>query len=416
MIAELISVGTELLMGQVLNTDAQFMAQQLAPAGVNVYHQVTVGDNLARLEESIRLAIARADVVILSGGLGPTGDDLTKNAVANVLGLPMERSAEAEQTLRDRFLRMHREMTPNNLRQADFPRGAMLLANPNGTAQGCIVEQNEKIVVLLPGPPRELFPMFREAVLPYLQARTGHQLYSRELRIFGMGESSVEHTLRDLFEQQENPTIAPYAKTGEVTLRLSARCRSEEEGRALVEPLIAEITARLGDIVYATDGEPMERVCASLLEKTGATLAAAESCTGGLLSSTLVDVPGSSAYFMEGAITYSDAAKMKRLGVSGAILRQYGAVSRECAREMANGMCRTAGADYALATTGIAGPGGGRADKPVGLVFIALSDGKECVVKQLQLTGDRTRIRELSVLHALDMLRRKLLDLPQLDD
>ena len=413
MIAELISVGTELLMGQVLNTDAQFMAQQLAPAGVNVYHQVTVGDNPARLEETLRVALNRADFVILSGGLGPTADDLTKHTVAAVLGLEMVRSEAAEQTLRARFQNMRREMTPNNLRQADFPAGAILLDNPYGTAQGCIVETGDRAVALLPGPPRELFPMFVAEILPYLERKSGHRLFSRELRIFGMGESSVEHTLRDLFEQQENPTIAPYAKTGEVTLRLSARCADDAEGEALVAPLIAEVCERLGDIVYSTEGEPLPQVCGRLLEEKGLLFAAAESCTGGLLSSMLVDVPGSSSYFMEGAITYSDAAKMRRLGVSTAILRAHGAVSAECAKEMAQGMCRTAGADYALATTGIAGPGGGTAGKPVGLVYVALSNGKETIVKELHLTGDRARIREITVLHALDMLRRQLAGLPQ---
>lgn len=413
MIAELLSVGTELLMGQVLNTDAQFMAQQLAPMGINVYHQVTVGDNPERLMQAIRTALDRADIVILSGGLGPTGDDLTKHTVAEAFGLPMLRIAEAEQTLRARFAAMQREMTPNNLRQADFPEGSILLNNPNGTAQGCIVEYNGKTAILLPGPPRELFPMFQREVLPYLQKQSGYRLYSRELRIFGRGESDTEYALRDLIQQQENPTIAPYAKTGEVTYRISARCAQDEEGARLCEPVIQEIVTRLGDVVYSTDGVPLPGVCAQLLEKGNHTLAVAESCTGGLLSSTFIDIPGSSEYFMEGAITYADAAKVKRLLVSPATLRAHGAVSEQCAKEMAQGMRRTSGADYALATTGIAGPGGAKDGKPVGMVFVALADGEETIVKQLQLTGDRARIREITVLHALDVLRRRLSGLPQ---
>ena len=412
MIAELISVGTELLMGQVLNTDAQFMAQNLAPMGVNVYHQVTVGDNPGRLKDAIHTALSRADIVILSGGLGPTGDDLTKETVADAFSLPIIRVPEAEETLRGRFKAMGREMTPNNLKQADFPVGSILLKNPNGTAQGCIVEHDGKAAILLPGPPRELFPMFENEVMPYLIQRSGNKLYSRELRIFGMGESSVEYRLRDLMDAQDNPTIAPYAKTGEVTLRVTARCQNDEEGLALVMPVIREILERLGDIVYSTQGVPLAGVCSALLEERNATLAVAESCTGGLLSSTLVDVPGSSAYFMEGVVTYSDASKMRRLQVSTATIRKHGAVSEECAREMAAGMRRTSSADYALATTGIAGPGGATKEKPVGLVYIAIAGPDGIACRRLQLTGDRARIREVTVLNALDLLRRTLLGLP----
>lgn len=413
MIAELLSVGTELLMGQVLNTDAQFMAQQLAPMGINVYHQVTVGDNPERLRQAIQAALGRADIVILSGGLGPTGDDLTKHTVAEAFGLPMLRVPEAEQTLRARFRMMQREMTPNNLRQADFPEGSILLNNPNGTAQGCIVRHEGKTAILLPGPPRELFPMFQNEVLPYLEKQSGYRLYSRELRIFGRGESDTEYALRDLIQQQDNPTIAPYAKTGEVTYRISARCADEEEGERLCAPIIQKIMDLLGDVVYSTKGVPLPGVCAQLLAKGNHTLAVAESCTGGLLSSTFIDIPGSSDYFMEGAVTYADSAKVKRLGVAPATLRTHGAVSEACAREMAQGMRRTSGADFALATTGIAGPGGAKEGKPVGMAFVALADGEETIIKQLQLHGDRARIREITVLHALDMLRRRLSGLPQ---
>ncbi|MDL2218000.1 competence/damage-inducible protein A [Christensenellaceae bacterium OttesenSCG-928-M15] len=410
MIAELISVGTELLMGQVVNTDAQYMAKELAPIGVNVYHQVTVGDNPERLKDVLKTALSRADVAILSGGLGPTGDDLTKKIVADAFSLPMVRFKDAEETLLARFSAMHREMTPNNLQQADFPEGAKLLPNPNGTAQGCVVEQNGKTAILLPGPPRELMPMFHDHVLPFLSQISGQRFYSREVRIFGMGESAVETALSDLIAGQTNPTIAPYAKTGEVTLRVTARCENDDDGEALVAPMIKTIQERLGDIVYSTNGEALHVVCAKLLEQHNATLSVAESCTGGLLSSALVDMPGSSDFFMEGAITYSDSAKLRRLGVSGQILKNSGAVSEACAREMALKMCKTSGTDYALATTGIAGPGGGSSEKPVGLVYVAFSDGKRTRVQQLNLSGDRRRIRQIAVLHALDLLRRALLD------
>lgn len=412
MVAELISVGTELLMGQVLNTDAQFMARELAPLGVNVYHQVTVGDNPGRLKDAVNLALSRADTVILSGGLGPTGDDLTKETVAEAFGLELVEDPESVEMLKARFRAFGREMTPNNLKQAAFPEGSVILKNPNGTAPGCIVEKDGKRAILLPGPPRELFPMFRDSVIPYLLDKAGHRLYSREVRIFGMGESTVEYELRDLMAEQDNPTIAPYAKTGEVTLRISARCADEAEGKALVEPVIEEIQSRFGDIVYSTEGKELPEVCAALLAERDLTLAVAESCTGGMVVSSLVDIPGSSEFLFEGAVTYSDGAKMRRLGVSAATLRQHGAVSRQCAYEMAGGMRRSAGVDYALATTGIAGPGGGTAEKPVGLVYAAIAGPEGIAVKELHLTGDRARIRHTTVLHALDLLRRTILGLP----
>ncbi|MDR1619780.1 MAG: competence/damage-inducible protein A [Clostridiales bacterium] len=412
MTAEIISVGTELLMGQIVNTNAQYLSQKLASLGINVYHQATVGDNPARLKETVRHALSRADIIVLSGGLGPTGDDLTKEAVADALARRLVRFADAEETLRARFLAMGRDMTPNNLRQADFPDGSELLKNPNGTAQGCILRAEDKIAILLPGPPQELIPMFENEVAPRLEKLSGVKLYSREIRVFGMGESSVEYALRDLMRRQDNPTIAPYAKTGEVTLRVTARCEDETMGEALSLPVIDEIKKRLGDVVYSTSGVTLAGVCAGLLMEKNATLAVAESCTGGLLSSVLVDIPGISDCFMEGAATYSDLAKCRRLGVLSATLDAYGAVSAECAKEMALGMRRGALTDYALSVTGIAGPGGGTAKKPVGLVYVALADEERATVKKVLLSGDRARIRALAVLHALDLLRRRLCGLP----
>lgn len=411
MVAELISVGTEILMGQVVNTDAQFMLERLAPMGIEVYHQVTVGDNPGRLEAAIVQALSRADIVILSGGLGPTGDDLTKNIVAKTFELKMERDEGALKTLEERFMRMNREMTPNNLQQADFPRGSILLANPNGTAQGCIVTKDDKAAILLPGPPKELFPMFENEVMPYLEERSGFKLYSHELRIFGLGESSAEYMVRDIMEEQDNPTIAPYAKTGEVTFRITAKCRSEEEGEELCAPMVAKVSSRLGDVVYSVNGEALNAVCLNELKKRNATIAVAESCTGGLLCSAFVDIPGSSDCFIEGAVTYSNTAKQVRLNVSEKTLNDLGAVSAQCAKEMAEGLRMISGADYAIATTGVAGPAGGTIEKPVGLVYVALADEKGTITKELRLTGRRDIIRERTVLHALDLLRRRLLGL-----
>lgn len=411
MIAEIVSVGTELLMGQIVNTDAQFIASHLAPLGYRALYQVTVGDNPARLAGVVQSALARADVVLFTGGLGPTDDDLTKETVAQALGLEVAVVPEEEARLRAYFASRGKEMTPNNLKQARFPTGSIILPNPNGTAPGCIMEADGKAAILMPGPPRELYPMFHDHVLPYLEKRSGVRLHSRELRIFGMGESELTYRLRDLIAAQTNPTIAPYVKTSEVTLRVTAQCQDDAEGERLVAPVIDAILARLGSIVYSTNGESLPALCVRLLLRQGATLAVAESCTGGMLASSIVDIPGCSACFLEGAVTYANGAKVRRLGVSEGTLATDGAVSLACAQQMAEGLRAATGATYALATTGIAGPDGGTPEKPVGLVYVALAGPGRTEVRKLCLSGDRTRIRTAATLHALDLLRRSLLGL-----
>lgn len=411
MIAEIVSVGTELLMGQIVNTDAQFIASHLAPLGYRALYQVTVGDNPARLAGVVQSALARADVVLFTGGLGPTDDDLTKETVAQALGLEVAVVPEEEARLRAYFASRGKEMTPNNLKQARFPTGSIILPNPNGTAPGCIMEADGKAAILMPGPPRELYPMFHDHVLPYLEKRSGVRLHSRELRIFGMGESELTYRLRDLIAAQANPTIAPYVKTSEVTLRVTAQCQDDAEGERLVAPVIDAILARLGSIVYSTNGESLPALCVRLLLRQGATLAVAESCTGGMLASSIVDIPGCSACFLEGAVTYANGAKVRRLGVSEGTLATDGAVSLACAQQMAEGLRAATGATYALATTGIAGPDGGTPEKPVGLVYVALAGPGRTEVRKLCLSGDRTRIRTAATLHALDLLRRSLLGL-----
>ena len=408
MIAELICVGTELLMGQVTNTNAQFLSEALAPSGIDLYHEIVVGDNAARLKEAVQTALSRADILILSGGLGPTDDDLTKETVSEALGLTLEFYPEEWKRIEEYFARTGRTPASNNRKQAMFPRPCIILPNPNGTAPGCILEQNGKAAILLPGPPRELRPMFTDYAMPYLLKRSGHKLYSRELRIFGIGESDVTDRLADLIRSQTNPTIAPYAKTGEVTLRITARCQSEAEGEALVCPMIDTSRTRLGNAVYSDRGEPLPLVCHNALIARKETLAVAESCTGGLLTSAFVDLPGSSAYLIEGAVTYANEAKMRRLGVSKATLDTFGAVSAECAREMAEGLRARANTTYALATTGIAGPDGGTPEKPVGTVYVALAKEGETIVKRLQLFGNRERIRTVTVLQILDIFRQNL--------
>ncbi len=406
--AELISVGTEILMGQILNTNARYISQRLSELGIDMFIQTTIGDNHDRLGECMRESLKRADLVITTGGLGPTCDDLTKETAADIMGKTLEYDEESLHILKKRFSAMHKGMTPNNLKQAMFPKDSLILSNPNGTAPGCIMEKDGKAIILLPGPPREMVPMFEDHVMPYLEKRSGYMLYSRIMRIFGKGESQVEYDLRDLMEAQSNPTIAPYAKTGEVTLRVTARCKDEAEGEKLTEPVLARIESVLGDVVYSTHDEELYEVCVKKLIEKGKTLSVAESCTGGMIAANIVNTAGCSACFMQGAITYSNAAKMERLGVKKETLEQNSAVSEQTAKEMAEGMRLTSGTDYALSTTGIAGPEGGSAEKPVGLVYVALSSEQGTEAVKLELGGDRDRIRTVATLHAFDLLRRKL--------
>lgn len=404
MIAEIVAVGTELLMGQVLNTDAQYIARRLSELGVTLHRQVVVGDNPARIREAIHTAIGRADVVITTGGLGPTADDITKETCAEALGLPMERSPEAEKQVRGWFERNNYPMTENNLRQADFAKGAIILENHNGTAPACIVEKDGKAVINLPGPPRELMPLFAQSVAPYLARRSGAVIVSRYMRVFGMGESAVESRLHDMMENSLNPTVAPYCSTGEVQLRLTVRVAHESEAAALLDPAEREIRARLGNVVYAVTDDPeytMEQALVKALCAAKKTMVTAESCTGGMIASKIVNVSGASDVFLEGCVTYSNAAKMRTLGVKAETLEKFDAVSRETALEMAEGARRRADADYAVSVTGLAGPGGGTPEKPVGTVWLGLATREGVQARLLQLHGNRERIRTLAALNAM---------------
>lgn len=406
MTAEIISVGTELLLGQILNSDAQYLSQQLSAMGIDVYYQGTVGDNMQRAVDTLRQALNRSDAVIVTGGLGPTLDDLTKEAVAECLGRKMLRDEGSAKWLERHFNKRGYQMTPNNYRQADFPEGSIILFNAHGTAPGCIVEEGKKCFIVLPGPPNECKGMFEDHVRAYLAGRSGARIVSKVLRVFGMGESAAAHALRDIIETQTNPTIAPYASIGEMSLRLSVKCAENDDAQALLAPLEAQVRKRLGDVIYATDDETLEQAAAHALMRSGRTVATAESCTGGMVASMLISTPGVSAAFLEGFVTYSNEAKMRSLGVPAETLAQYGAVSAQTATAMAKGARRAAGSDIALATTGIAGPDGGTDEKPVGLVYIALAyEGGE-TVKELRLSGNRERIRRMSAMNALDILRR----------
>lgn len=412
MVAELISVGTELLMGNIVNTNAAYLSKKLAAIGVSVYYQSTVGDNKERLKKAIETAISRADVVILSGGLGPTADDLTKETAAEVLGRDMYLDERSMERIRAYFEALHRtNITENNWKQAMIPEQAIILDNNNGTAPGIIMEEKGKSVILLPGPPNELQLMFEESVIPYLQKDNYKVLYSKMVKVCGIGESKAETIVKDLMDAQTNPTIAPYAKMGEVHFRITASAKSKEEGKELVKPVVDQLKQRFGDAVYTTKEKvTLEDKVVKMLKKRGLTMVTAESCTGGMLSSRLINVSGVSEVFKAGLVTYANKAKQELLGVRKKTLKKYGAVSRETAEEMVLGAVERYDADVAVSVTGIAGPDGGTEEKPVGLVYIGCYVCGELAVYECHFTGTREKIRETTVITALNLVRKMLLD------
>lgn len=412
MVAELISVGTEILLGNIVNTNAAYLSKKCASAGVSVYYQSTVGDNEQRLKETVKTAISRAEIVILTGGLGPTKDDITKEVVAEVLGLPLIESETAKSHIISYFERIKKaDITENNWKQSMMIQGAQELANPNGTALGMIIETEQAKVILLPGPPNEMVPMVESSVLPYLQSLIKQVIYSVMVKVAGIGESKAETMIQDMIEQQTNPTIAPYAKTGEVHFRVTASAKTEEEAKELVKPVVCELQKRFGNLIYTlNEEETLEEVVVKLMQKHGLTLTTAESCTGGLLTGRIVNVPGVSEVLKEGFITYTNKAKRKYLDVSKSTLRKYGAVSEQIAREMVKGAAIGADSDVAVSITGIAGPDGGTEEKPVGTVYIGCYVNEKVMVKQYNFTGSREKIRNYSVTSALDLIRQCLIE------
>lgn len=408
MIAEILCIGTELLMGQVLNTNAQFLSRRLSALGVSQYHQTVVGDNAQRLEDAYRLALSRADVVITSGGLGSTVDDITKRVAAKVAGKALVLFPEAEEAIRARFQRYGRPMTENNLSQAMFTPDTTLLPNPNGTAPGAIVPMGEgKVVIHLPGPPNELQPMWIDHAEPWLQKRSGKALVSRYIRIFGMGESQVDELLSDL-ETGDNPTLSPYCSTGEVMLRATACADTAEEAEKLLPPLIDEVKARLGDVIYAIESDDtgsLARCAVEALKRRGWTIATAESLTGGLMASSMVEIPGASAVVKGGFVTYQTVSKTMLVDVPAELIEKHDVVSAEVAYAMAEGARKRLGTDIAISATGLAGPDGGTPEKPVGTVFVGISTAEHTRVLPLRLTGDRMRIRTLTMKHAMNAVR-----------
>lgn len=418
MVVELISVGTELLLGNIVNTNANYLSLKCAELGYSLYYQVTVGDNAGRLSEVLRTSLERSDLVILTGGLGPTQDDMTKETVAKVFGKELVMDENSRKRIEEYFQfrfkgnPLNNAVTQNNWKQALKIDGCIVLDNDNGTAPGYIVEENGKAAILLPGPPSEMVPMFETHILPYLQQKQNKVFVSSMVKICGIGESKAETDILDLIDQQTNPTIAPYAKNGEVHFRVTAAAEGEEQGRKLIAPVVEELYRRFGNNIYSTDeNETLEMVVVKLLEQRHLTIATAESCTGGLLSGRLVNVPGVSGILSEGFITYSNEAKMKYLKVKEETLREYGAISEQTASEMAIGAAAASGASAAIAITGIAGPEGGTPEKPVGLVYIACKVNQKITVKECRFKGNRSKVRELSVIYALDLLRREILSL-----
>ena len=408
MIAEILSVGTELLMGQIANTDAQYISRRLAELGIVLYRHTTVGDNPARVKEALGEALNRCDIVITTGGLGPTEDDLTKEMVAEYFGLPMELHQPSLDAIVARMTATGHPMTENNFKQAYFPVGATILPNACGTAPGCVVEAAGKAVAVLPGPPHELQDMFEKQLSPWLARRSGAHIESKFLRVFGIGESRLETLLTDLFHT-DNPTLALYCGPGEVQARITAQAADRETALAMIAPLEAEIRRRLGDAVYGEGVEnAIEKTAFTLLKQRGETVTFAESCTGGLLAARLVGVPGASEVLHESHVTYSDAAKARVLGVKEETLAAHTAVSAETAIEMAEGARKISGADWAVSTTGYAGPDGGADGTPVGTVYIAVAGKDGTAVKECHFRGQRAYVRTLAASWGFNLLRLEL--------
>ena len=404
-VCELISVGTEILLGDILNTDAQYLSIELAKLGISVIHQSTVGDNRERLLAQLDEAAKRSDIIILSGGLGPTPDDLTKEVCCEFFGKEMFLHEPTVEKIKKYFSSKGIEMAQNNLKQAMLPKDCVIFPNDNGTAPGMAIEKDGVHILVLPGPPRELKPMFQNCAVPYLMQFSDRIIVSHNIRTFGIGESSMAERVNDLFDAQ-NPTVAPYAKDGEALLRVTAMTKTKEDAESLCKPVIEEIKKRLDAYVYGVDYNCIEEAVVGMLKEHHLKVATAESCTGGLIAKRITDVPGASEVFECGIISYANGIKHKVLGVSEDDLNKYGAVSEPVAKQMAQGALKVSGADIAVSVTGIAGPDSDSTGKPVGLVYIGLADKENVWVREIRTSRrDRSYNRYVSASNALDMIR-----------
>lgn len=411
MVVELISVGTELLLGNIVNTNAAYLAEQCANCGLSCFYQTVVGDNEERLQETVKAGLKRSDILILTGGLGPTDDDLTKEVVTKAMKKKLVEDEKAREMIQTYFDNRGMEITENNWKQAMVPEGAIVMYNNNGTAPGLIVESGEKCAILLPGPPNEMKPMFEEYVKDYLKKKNPEVIVSTTVKLCGIGESKVADMIQDMLDNQSNPTIAPYAKTGEVHLRVTAKAADEKSANKLIKPVVKQLKTRLAEYIYTTDeNTTLENAIVDLLVANKLTVSTVESCTGGMIAARLINVPGVSDVFKMGHITYSNKAKKKILGVKKRTLEKHTAVSAEVAQEMVKGVEMVSKADVCVSVTGLAGPDGGTAKKPVGLVYIACSVKGNVTVQEYQFNGNRAKIRENATASALTLMRKCILE------
>jgi nicotinamide-nucleotide amidase len=408
--AEIVTIGTEILLGDLVDTNTAWLSERLATLGVGIYRHTTVGDNRARIAAALEEAAARADLVITTGGLGPTSDDLTNECLAAITGRKMVEYPEAREHVDAMFRKFGRKPTANNYKQALFPEGTRLIPNPLGTAMGALLDDDGTLFATLPGVPSEMKRMFEDTLEPLIRARSDGSIVSKTLWFAGIGESALAEQVQDFLDATD-PTVAPLAGQGKVRLRITTRAATQREAENKIVPVEQEILARLGDYYFGEDNETLESAVGRLLKERGATLALAESCTGGLLAQRQTDLPGSSAYFKEGLVTYTNESKERLLGVPHDLLLEHGAVSEPVARHMAEGVRKLASSDYGLSITGVAGPDGGTKEKPVGLVFVGLSDAGGTIAERLDLTAwarSREAIRERSANRAFDLLRLRL--------
>ncbi len=411
---EILSVGTELLLGHVTNTDARDVSEMLSKIGVNVKYHTVVGDNPQRLRQCVEVAKGRADILITTGGLGPTCDDLTKQILAEAFGLPLVPVQAELDTMYD-YIKGGKKLTPNNFTQALLPEGATVFHNLWGTAPGCAFEKDGKIVIMMPGPPKECCPMFEKYAIPYLRKLSDEQIVSHSVHIFGMGESTVDDLFREEMNTMVNPTMAPYAKECDCLLQVTAKARTEAEAEEMIRPVLEHVRARLGDLVYGIDVSCIEEAVLPLLKERGMSFAAAESCTGGDVARRFTDIPGASAVFLGGAVTYTNEAKARLLGIDPALIEEKGAVSYEVAKAMAERVRALTGADIGVGVTGLAGPDGDGVHE-VGTVFISMAVEGRTYVKETHMGAWRTRsfVRRMAGNYVYDMMRRYLTGLPVL--
>lgn len=405
----IVSIGTEILLGEITNTNSQYISVEFAKMGVDVFEHHTVGDNRKRLLEYFEKALAKYDMIIATGGLGPTVDDISKETACEFFGMDMVINEEELEYLKKIFVRFGRPMTENNIKQAMFPKDAVILKNKAGTAPGCVLEKNGKRIILLPGPPSEMKLMFENEVKLYLSQLTDSVMYSEVIKLCGVGESAMEEMVKDIMEASVNPTVAPYAQTGECRLRVTAKADNIDKAKELVSPVVKKLVERLGEFVYTVGNDTLAEVVVKKLIEKKLIITGAESCTGGMVCSKLVDCPGVSAVLDESFVTYSNDSKIWLAGVKNETLEKFGAVSVECAHEMAEGLSKRSGVDVTFAVTGVAGPDGGSEEKPVGTVCFAVSFNGKTVTELRRFNGDRNNIRMRASVFMLDMIRRAII-------